>query len=338
MTVLTQECEVVWLDAPHQMAFKTEQCETPGDTQLLCRTLYSAVSPGTELAAYRGDPPLRPGPIGPRVVGYCNVARVEACGSAVSNYSTGDLVLTLASHRSAYLVDQADVQAKLAADAPLAESACTYLFHLGYSALMEGGARAGSRVAVIGLGALGLGSVAVAAHAGCTVAAVSNQEASRQDASVLGAHEVLTRAQAGEIDGAEVDGYDLVILTTGRWDDWNIALRVAAPRATIAVLGFPGRDGRLPESNPFASEFFYAKQLSIKAVGIMPYGPDARHFLRFNQQRNMAYLSGLIAAGKLDASRLITEVRPARELETIYKSLDARERHYVTGVLDWTDV
>src|SRR5688572_21668827 len=61
------------LNGPRELEF--QDVLLPPDItedQLLARTEFSAVSLGTEMAAYSGEPPLRPGIIYPRLVGYCN--------------------------------------------------------------------------------------------------------------------------------------------------------------------------------------------------------------------------------------------------------------------------
>ena len=55
----------------------------------------TAISPGTELAAYVGLPPLRDGPAYPRLQGYCNVGRVLTVGERVRHLVPGQRVLQL---------------------------------------------------------------------------------------------------------------------------------------------------------------------------------------------------------------------------------------------------
>lgn len=73
--------------------------------QVFARTLYSAISPGTEIAAFLGCPPLRPGKLCPRVVGYCNVAEVLAIGAGVTLCRTGDTILKVSSCASLGMMD-----------------------------------------------------------------------------------------------------------------------------------------------------------------------------------------------------------------------------------------
>ncbi|MES2339684.1 MAG: zinc-binding dehydrogenase [Pseudomonadota bacterium] len=320
--------QVVWLTAPHTLDIRTEAVAAPGPGAIACATIVSAISPGTELAAYTGQPPLRPGTGFPRVQGYCNVARVTALGEGVTGVAVGDRVLSFTSHRSAFTMPAADVLLTLAADWDADRIVTSYLFHLGYNAVLRGGVRAGHRVLVIGLGALGLTSVAMAAAAGAEVTALSDHAVPTAKALALGATRVVSRADA-------LPEADVVIVTTNGWGDWTRALTSAARFGTIAVLGFPGRGQGAPDGNPLASEHFYVKQLRIEAVGLSPEADDARGFLRFNERDNLVWIARRIADGRLDAGQIVSGRYPGPEIGRAYDDLLARTGDPVTYLLDW---
>lgn len=323
---------IVRLLGPRRLVWEEETLPaSPPPDALLCRTVASAISPGTELAAYVGARPLRDVPAYPRVQGYCNVAEVLAVGGAVTSHAPGDRVLSFSSHRSHFVLPAADALLTVPATVPAEQAAVTYLFHLGYNALLRSGVRAGHRVAVLGLGALGLGTVAVAAVAGAQVLAVTGHDSARELASGFGAAEVRDRDRAREREGWA----DVVVATTNAWHDWQLALLLAAPRGTIAVLGFPGRETPPGDFNPLDSRYFYTKQLRIEAVGLSPERPDARGFTRFNERDNLAWLLARIAAGELPAAAMIAGRYPAARIVDAYEALLARRQSPVTCVLEW---
>ncbi|MEO6079202.1 MAG: zinc-binding dehydrogenase [Steroidobacteraceae bacterium] len=210
-----------------------------------------------------------------------------------------------------------------------------YLFHLGYDAVLRGGARPGSRVLVIGLGALGLAAVAMAGIAGARVFALSDQPAPSRRAQLLGAS-VYDRKQCAQLETALTSGLaDVIIVTTDAWSDWHLALKLAGIRATIACLGFPGRGLPPPEFNPLESRTFYVKQLRVEAVGLSPERADSRGFLRFNERDNLAYILELLGSGRLSASTLVSGIYPGVEIERAYSDLLARCESPVTYLLEW---
>lgn len=330
---MSATARTVWLTAPRTVELREERLGDPAPGQLLCETLVTAISPGTELAAWTGQPPLRPSVVYPRLQGYCSVGRVLA--SAAEGYAPGDRVLSFTSHRSHFLLPAADVLYRLPEAADAGKIACTYLFHLGYNAVLRSAVRPGSRVLVIGLGALGLGSVAMAALAGADVYARSDQPEPARIARQYGARGIFPRGDEAALKAALGSGADAVISTVNGWDDWQAALRLAGQNGAIACLGFPGRGQRAPEANPLDSQYFYMKQLRIEAVGWSPERDDTRSFLRFNERANIAWLARLILEGRIDPSPLISGAYPGRDIARAYDDLLARKGSPVTFLLDW---
>lgn len=328
---------VAVLTAPGQLEMQQQELAPLGADEILCETISSMISPGTELAAYRGLPPLRPSVVYPRVQGYCNVARVLAVGDKVTGLAPGDRVLTHMSHRSHFVIPQAQVLVQLEADADAAMVACAYLFHLGYSAVLSGNVRPGSRVTVVGLGVLGLTSVAMAALAGAQVSAVSEHERSNDIARHMGAATVWPRKDLDAALDGEMPLSDVVISTTNAWSDWTRALRIAALRGTIAVLGFPGRGEPPPATNPLDSQYFYQKQLRIEATGLVAEHADPRGFNRFNQRDNLRFLVDQIASGRLNPAPLVAGSFAGRELDQAYRSLMNRDNGAITYELKWAN-
>lgn len=329
------------LTGPRQLIFREQTLAASAlkDNELLAETVCSALSAGTEVAAWRGAPPLRPGPVYPRLVGYCNVAEVVACGSAVTRFKPGARILTFQSHRSAFICREDEVIVTLPVGAAPVPASVTYLFHLGYSALLRGGFTAGHHIGVIGLGTIGLGTVAQAVSFGGNVHAFSDQVDGRNLALDLGALDAwpkdLTDTPKAVTAKAGGAGLDLVVTTSNRWEDWALALRLARKGGTICVLGFPGRTQPVPPFNPLDSQFFYDRQLTIHACGQSPDLDVSAHDLRFTMKRNCEFLLQQIVAGKLPARRLIGSVQPWKKLPEIYDQLAHRTGHGLTSVLQW---
>jgi threonine dehydrogenase-like Zn-dependent dehydrogenase len=332
-----REAIVVNLVAPRQIELSPMPLIAPEAGDVLCETLMTAISPGTELAAYTGAPALRAGISYPRLLGYCNVARVLSVGSAVRDLGVGDRVLSFMSHRSHFVMPASSAQVRLPQDAKTEDAVCAYLFHLGYNAMLRSDVRAGSRVLVIGLGALGLTSIAMAALAGADVIGISDHPVPAGIARDFGASQVHSRAEFERLlDDPNYALADVVVATTNAWTDWDIALKAAAQRGTIAVLGFPGRGAEPPQLNPLDSRYFYTKQLRIEAVGLSPEKPDDRGFTRFNVKANLAFIVQRIIAGDLDPAALVSGVYAGAEIERAYQDLLARSSSPITYILRWS--
>lgn len=311
-----------------------------GDTEVVGKTIVSVISPGTEIAAYIGAPPLRPMKIYPRVNGYCNVAEVLAVGKDVEGIKVGDRISTHQSHRSAFCCDQTRVNAVLQDGDDATAQATLYLWHLGYYPLLRAGATAGTNVAVIGLGTLGLTAVAAAKLAGCNVIAMSNREAAQQQAidfgakSAFGLKEIdVTKNWANEqFPGA---GVDLVISTSNAWHDWQVALEIARDGGAIAVVGFPGRGLPQADFNPLDSRYIYDKELTIYACGNPPAVDVIPRDIRFTLLRNYEYLGEMIRQDRFPAKKIVSETVSWDQLDSVYTRMADREEGLITAALQW---
>ena len=337
----TPAASVYYLTAPRTLMAREEGIDTsllPPDA-VAARTQVSVISPGTEVAAFVGDSPLRPGKTYPRLVGYCNVAEVIAVGTAVEDIHPGDRIATGQSHRSAFVCPRSKVLARLAPGVDPVAAATTYFFCLGRHALLRSGARSGTRVAVLGLGAVGLSAVAVARNAGCRVAAISDQPSLREKALRFGADIAIEkgdRSLSETFAGSAADAQaDIIVTTSNRWPDWQIALNIAREGGTIAVLGFPGRTTGPPSFNPLTSRYLYDSQLTIIGCGKMieePVGPDD---VPLSLHHIYAQMLGLIVEGRLPGADLVSGTVPWQDLESAYRRLSNREPGLVTLALDW---
>jgi len=335
------ESKIVELHGPRNLVIKSHTLDI-GDlesNEVVAETLYSAISSGTEVAAYKGDPPLRPSKVYPRVVGYCNVAEVIAKGSSASKYEVGDRILTFQSHRSAFVCTEGSIITKIPDNVDLIEATTTYLFHLGYNALLKGDLKPGHNVAVVGLGTLGLTTVALASLFGARVYAFSNQPTSLELAKVFGAHLASRKDSQNILEVIHQDtkgtGIDIVVSTSNSWPDWRLAISLPRKGGKVCVLGFPGRTEPIPDFNPLDSRFFYDNQLTIIACGYSPdYVIDA-HDIRFTIKRNCKFLLGLIIDKELPAGRLISSVFDWHEIGTVYETIAKRKAPYLTGILKW---
>jgi len=335
------ESKVIELKDQLQISVKTEvlDIENLADDRVAAETIFSAISPGTEISAFKGDPPLRPMKVYPRVVGYCNIAQIIAVGKSVSDYQAGDYILTHQSHRSAFICPAEGIITIVPADADLAKASTTYLFHLGYSALMKGDVRPGHNLVVVGLGTLGLATVAVSRFFGTKTFALTGRNDILPLARDLGADTALNKNEPTLKDTIASEshetGIDVVVTTSNSWQDWKLALSLPRKGGKICVLGFPGRTDAIPDFNPLDSRYFYDNQLSLIACGYTPDTQLLPHDIRFNLKRNCKFLLEQIINNNLPAHRIISSIEPWTKIEDIYQTMALRKDPIITAVLQW---
>jgi threonine dehydrogenase-like Zn-dependent dehydrogenase len=233
-----------------------------------------------------------------------------------------------------------NVLARVPADMDPIAATTTYLFQLGYNALLKGNVTSGNRLAIVGLGTLGLATAALGAVLEARIHAFSNQVFSRDVLEKFHISTIFRKSDAGgqynieQVTGGH--GIDVVVSTSNTWDDWRLALCLPRREGIICVLGFPGRGAGPPLFNPLSSEFFYDRQLKIVACGMTPNSDGSPGSGAHTLLQNCKFILGLIASGRLPARTLISAVVPWREVGSIYERIVAPEPAFLTAALTWT--
>lgn len=326
------------LNSPGQLEYREVALGTCLDDEIYCETIVTAISPGTELSAFHGQSPLRSGSQYPRLQGYCNVAKVLETGKEVKSMRVGDRVLTFQSHRSSFISKEKDILYVLRKDQNESKIVCSYLYHLGYNAVLRSNVKAGSRVLVIGMGVLGATTLQMCKIAGATTDALTDQILGRDLAKRIGADNILSRKQFDQTQATDVrPAYDVIISTVNGWEDWRRALIAAGKFATIATLGFPGRGHAIPDFNPLDPQLMYTKQLRIEAVGESPEQLDIRGFLRYNERDNLRFITDCIDRRQICTEHIASTQFDYENIRLAYDQLSQSERSIPTALIYWND-
>jgi threonine dehydrogenase-like Zn-dependent dehydrogenase len=330
----------VWLTAPRDLEFKKLPLhpEKIRPTEVCAVTECSAVSVGTELAAYEGQEPLRPGTPYPRLLGYSNVARVVRVGRRVRRAKPGDRIFTNQCHQSAFICDQNAILARIPKQVDSATAALTYLAHIALCALQRTELRKQEVVAVLGLGPIGLAAVAIAKTMGGRVVAIGNDGSRLEKARELGADVCVRSDDPDMLDRVEGTlgrrDVDLVLTTVNSWEGWLLALELPRYGGRIAVLGFPGRGHGLPPFNPLTPRQTYVKQLRIFHCGLATLSKGEK--TQRDVKHNMPTLLRMVEKGRLPLEKLLTHRAPWSELERVYSLALRHDKGLIGAVLEWT--
>jgi len=330
--------KIFTLSSAENLMYKEETLnfDNLDQNEIIAETFYSAISPGTESAAWSGLPPLRPGSIYPRFMGYCNVAKIVAIGDKVTGIEKGDFILTFQSHCSHFKCNTNDFFIKLPEN-NFTSFTPAYLYHLGYNALLSANARAGHNVGIIGAGVLGYSSAIMSDICGGATFVFSNQ---MEAAKKLASKKINCSPKTAEaIDAINIStnntGLDIVINTSNSWQDWLFALQAVNKGGTIVNLGFPGRGEDPPLFNPLDPQYVYTKHLTIKALCAVSETDIPAHEMRFTMKRNMEYIIGLIHSGKIDTTEIITDEINYASLGEQYKKYAERKNYMLSTLIHW---
>jgi 2-desacetyl-2-hydroxyethyl bacteriochlorophyllide A dehydrogenase len=321
----------------------------PAPGEVLLETVYSGISAGTELTAYRGsnpylekewDPVRRLFVTGASTLaypidgwGYEEVGRVTSVASQDDDHLVGRLVWGAWGHRSVAVRTSEYARARLL---PEGADPITGVFAkigaIALNAVLDADIHVGETVAVFGAGVPGQIVAQLARLNGARVIVVDPVESRRVLAKRLGASDALdpVRDVAALVRAATGDrGADVVIEMSGSYDALHEAVRTTGYSARVVASGFfqgAGSALRLGDE-------FHHNRITIVGSQISGVAPHLQH--RWNELRMSGTVLSLQAEGRLMLSELITHVVPAEEAPSAFEMLDHAPQDALQVVLDY---
>jgi 2-desacetyl-2-hydroxyethyl bacteriochlorophyllide A dehydrogenase len=336
---------VVTFTAPRSVVVEDEPVPPLGDGDVRVETIYSGISAGTELTAYRGSNPyLHKRWDGERRLfvdgdstfaypvvgwGYEQVGRVVE-----GKLLPGTLVWGAWGHRSSAVVAGSRA-AQCVVPASLAPLAAVFarIGAIALNAVLDADVHVGEVVAVFGQGVPGLIAAQLAALNGGTVVAVDGVERRIELARSLGAAHVVdfTRASAAEVikELTGGRGADVSIELSGSYDALAEALRATAYGSRVVAAGFyPGEGTALR-----LGEELHHNRIEVVSSQISGVNPRLDH--RWDLARLEQTVMQLAADGRLALEPLVSHVIPAAQAADAFRLLDERPAEAVQVVLDF---
>ncbi len=238
-------------EKPYAVAVNEKSIPVPGTREVLIKTIFSAISAGSELLVYRGQVPsglptdmtikALAMPFGyPLKYGYASVGKVVRVGSGLDQKWQGRHVFCFHPHESHYTADINDIMV-LPEAVDLKEALFLPNMETAVNFLMDGRPAIGERVYVFGQGIVGLLTTALLAQFPLQQLVTFDRHAARRRVSLdVGADIALDPENPASMDALpdadDPDGTagpaDLVYELSGNPQALNQA---------IQVVGFSGR-------------------------------------------------------------------------------------------------
>jgi threonine dehydrogenase-like Zn-dependent dehydrogenase len=291
-----------WLLSPREADIRPVALPRPGHGDVLVRTLRSAVSRGTETAAFRGaaapDAPFQEGRFpGPVKYGYLNVGVVADGPPAL----LGRTVFCLYPHQTAYVVPAGAVTV-VPDDVPPERAVLAGTVETAVNALWDAPPLVGDRVAVVGAGMVGCCVARLLSRfPALDVTLVDVDPARAAVAAALG----VGFAPPTEAEG----GCDLVVHTSATSAGLQRALELLGPEGTVLDLSWYA-DAEVVLSLGGA---FHTQRLALRASQVGTVSP-ARSVRRTTADR-LALALELLRDPAFDA--LLTGASPFARLPTV---------------------
>lgn len=328
--------------APNQAELLEREVSLPGQEEVLLRTLYTAVSAGTERANLIGEININPDPAKcndafPRELGYSGVGIVEAVGARVHGVQPGDrAVIYFGKHRAYNLVSENKVfrvpSTVTSEDAALCTIACFPLEGLRKTRL-----EIGESAAIVGLGLLGLMAVQMCAAAGAVpVIAVDPNPHRRKLALAMGATCAFDPSDRDFVESvrAATDerGVDVIIEASGEGAALKEALKCVARFGRISLLGCTRKN---------IDDFDVYHLVHSPGIQIIGAHNNARPKFEsrpgnWTYQDDIRAILSLLAHERLNFRPLISEIHSPEECKAQYERLALRPTEFPIGMLfDW---
>lgn len=287
-----------WVDRPGHGVLRPAPLRPPAEGEVLVRSLFSAISRGTESLVFRGEVPASeyarmrapfqqgdfPGPV---KYGYISVGVVEDGVGSEAAALRGRRVFCLHPHQQRYVVPARAV-VPLPPGVPPQRAVLAANMETAINACWDGAPAVGDRIAVIGAGVVGsLVAWLCARSPGAEVELIDTDPGRARLAAALG----LTHRLPAEASG----DCDLVLHASGNPAGLVQSLALAGQDATVVEMSWYGSTA---VSLPLGGAF-HARRLRLQSsqVGRLPPQRSAR----WDYRRRMELALSLLVDARLDA-------------------------------------
>jgi 2-desacetyl-2-hydroxyethyl bacteriochlorophyllide A dehydrogenase len=314
--------------------------ETLAPNQILLKTHYSLISPGTEGAGYTG---LASGTRFPHGSGYTAIGEVLKVGEHVTKCAVGDFAFCYSSHAS--IIKTASVM--LAFKPPLEVDAKLIPFvrmaTVAMTSLRVCSAEFGDTVVIIGLGLVGNSASQLFSLAGMNVISVERVPERLEIARKCGIQHLINsdREDVLERVKAITDGRkaEVTVEAIGNPRLVELAYQLTRTKGEVILLGSP----RGEYITNVTAILNYTHLIGLGAVTLrsahewvypIMHSGESKHSL----ERNSQIVYSLIKEGKFKVQELLTHVINPEDAQSAYDGLTDRKNKYLGVIMDWTQI
>ncbi|MDY0213712.1 MAG: zinc-binding dehydrogenase [Desulfuromonadaceae bacterium] len=339
----------LWFTAPRSLEYREVELAEPGPEEIRVRTLYSGISAGTEMLAYRGQLPRNQSldasmetlkgqsTTYPFQYGYANVGRVEAVGDQVDKGMLGTTVFALQPHASHY-ISKATCVVNLPTS--MDPEAAVFLANMetAVNLVLDAKPLVGEKVVVLGQGVVGLLVSAILARFPLLgTYALECIQLRRDTARNLGIKNVIDPEKKNAVetlkatlDTTYAHGADLIVELTGSPTALDLAVDLCGYSGRIIVGSWYGDK---PVTLKLGGRF-HREHIAIVSSQVSSISPELSG--RWNHARRFAVALDLIA--QIKPEQLITHRIDYSCADAAYKLLDEAPETALQVILNYADL
>lgn len=314
--------------------------ETLAPNQILLKTHYSLISPGTEGAGYTG---LESGTRFPHGSGYTAIGEVLKVGEHVTKCAVGDFAFCYSSHAS--IVKTASVM--LAFKPPLEMDAKLIPFvrmaTVAMTSLRVSSAEFGDTAVIIGLGLVGNSASQLFNLAGMQVISVERVPERIEIARKCGIQHLVNPDQEDVLERVKAitGGHkaEVTVEAIGNPRLVELAYQLTRTKGEVILLGSP----RGEYVTNVTAILNYTHLIGLGAITLRSahewvyptmHSGESKHSL----ERNSQIVYSLIKEGKFKVEELLTHVINPEDAQSAYDGLTDQKDKYLGVIMDWTQI
>ncbi len=301
--------------------------EPLGPREVVGRTLYTLVSPGTELAWAFDTENTQP-----RVAGYASVVEITQCGSEVKSRSPGQLAFNMAPHRAIQRGQMHDFVPLPAGLDPQRALFCR-LMGVSWTTLVTTHARPADRVIVYGLGIIGNLCAQLFSAAGYRVTALDPDARRCELARRCGIADA-----RGSIPADDTELRNRAILAidcSGHEQAVVDACNTVRKGGEVVLIGVPWKQRCAATAFQVTHAVFH-RYVTLRSGWEWEIPMQEADFARGSILANFAAGMQWINEGRIHTGGL-AETVPAQQAPQVYLDLLEQRRPTPTVILDWRD-
>jgi 2-desacetyl-2-hydroxyethyl bacteriochlorophyllide A dehydrogenase len=332
----------LYFTAPRQVEILREELPEPGHNQVLVKSLFSAISPGTESLIYRSQFPadltvdeniaaLAGAFHYPLAYGYCLVGRVIEAGPGVNREWLGRLVFAFHPHASHVL---AAVEELILVPPGISPENAVFLPNMetAINFVHDGAPLLGERAAVFGQGIVGLLTTALLERFPlAALVSVDLHPMRRQLSLQAGAHASFDPVEAlsrQEVEKHFPNGADLVFEVSG------------APQALEQAISLAGFAGRVVIGSWYGEKRvelnlggrFHRSRIRLISSQVSSLTPEL--MARWTKERRFSVAWEMIR--KIEPARWISHRCHLQQAQQAYQMLDEEPGEYLQILFEYS--
>jgi 2-desacetyl-2-hydroxyethyl bacteriochlorophyllide A dehydrogenase len=328
--------QTLFFTAPKKVELRETTLPILKDNEVLVKTIYSAISAGTEMLVYWGQFPhladahddMSSDMNYPLAYGYACVGRVAEIGKEVNSEWLNKLVFAFHSHASSFIIHPSSLIP--IPDSLPPETAC-FLPNMetAVNLVQDGAPILGERVLVLGQGVVGLLAASLLSEFPLeSLVTVDNYELRRKALQVENQKSKIKSLITLDLQPSTVDAFDLTFELSGSPSALNMAIALTTFSGRIVIGSWYGQK----RAEIDLGSVFHRSRIKLISSQVSTIAPELSGRWDKSRRFDVAWK----ALERIKPEKWITHRFPLKDAEKAYQLLDENPQETIQVVFDYS--